>query len=180
MNPSLAALSPTSTSHTHADSTLSRSLISTLLSLLPPSPSLTLSIGHGHGLLEAHLLSSHPSPNLLAIDIVQKQPQYLPEQNYIILNAGGTNAVYAEAVRAEVWIFVYPRDLQLVGRYLGMAGPGRVRRMVFVGPRMDVEGFGEGMKGEATWRREEVEGCGLKEYEACVVWRRDEVQGVCC
>ncbi|KAL8684713.1 MAG: hypothetical protein Q9218_008171, partial [Villophora microphyllina] len=153
----------------------------TFAAILPPFPTLVLSIGHGHGVLEAHLLQACPTLNLLAIDIIHKQPQYLPEQNYLILPR--SSEIYGNAKEAEVWMFIYPRDLGLVRRYLGHFPEGNVRTIIFVGPRADIRefeagwGIGRESKGEG-WRKEMVEENGLKEYEGLVVWRKDGREGI--
>ncbi|KAL8763993.1 MAG: hypothetical protein Q9203_007249, partial [Teloschistes exilis] len=154
----------------------------TLNSILPTFPALVLSIGHGHGLLEAHLLNDEGNPlEILGVDIAHKTPQYLPEQNYRILPL--STSLAEEAGEAEAWIFIYPRILSLVRQYLdhfdcgahGEHGAGRrkgkVRAIIFIGPRTDIEEFEDGWGADGGWKKEVIEENGLKEYEGLVVWR---------
>ncbi|KAI4089367.1 MAG: hypothetical protein L6R37_008056 [Teloschistes peruensis] len=178
----LPALSSTPSTNPHADSSLSTNLIQTLNSILPTFPALVLSIGHGHGLLEAHLLNDEGNAlEILGVDIAHKTPQYLPEQNYRILPLSTFFA--EEAGEAEVWMFIYPRTLSLVCQYLdrfdGGANRGngagrrkaKVRAIIFIGPRADIDEFEEWWGADGGWKKEVIEENGLKEYEVLVVWR---------
>lgn len=170
MTRSLSALPPVPISACDADSSLSSVLISTLTDYLPHSPALTISIGHGHGLLEAYLLKDCPTLNLLGIDVVYKTPQYLPGPQIRILNS--TSALSGEARVAAVWMFVYAKDLGLIGRYMQEYGNGEVNTLIWIGPRMDWDDVEKGIPRE-RWRREVPEPNGLQEYEALVVWRKE-------
>ncbi|KAI4244420.1 MAG: hypothetical protein LQ352_006817, partial [Teloschistes flavicans] len=154
-----------------------------LASILPTLPATVLSIGHGHGLLEAHLLNNEEKAlRILGVDIVRKTPQYLPEQNHRILPL--STSLAREAEEAEVWIFIYPRSLSLVRQYLDRfvgrtngdneteGSKGKVRVIIFVGPRADIDEFGHECSRNGGWKKEVVEENGLKEYEGFVVWRR--------
>lgn len=168
MAPPLLLLSSIPTSFSHADSSLSSTLTTTLTNILPPSPALTISIGHGHGLLEAYLLQQYPALNLLGVDVFYTSPQYLPEPQVRIL--GSTSALLAESIAAEAWLFVYPKDLGLPGRYVQEYGNGAVKLIVWIGPRMDWEDVEKGIPRNG-WRIEEPEVNGLKEYEALMLCR---------
>ncbi|KAI4199408.1 MAG: hypothetical protein LQ350_004633 [Teloschistes chrysophthalmus] len=179
--PPLPALSSTPSTNPHADSSLSTTLIQTLKSILPTFPALVLSIGHGHGLLETLLLSDEENAlEFLGVDIVHKTPQYLPEQNYRILPLSTSFA--EEAGEAEAWLFIYPRILSLVCQYLDRFDGGanrengaerkKVRAIIFIGPRADIDEFEDGWGADGGWKKEVVEENGLKGYEGFVVWRR--------
>ncbi|KAL8725948.1 MAG: hypothetical protein Q9166_007025 [cf. Caloplaca sp. 2 TL-2023] len=139
---------------------------------------------HGHGLLEAHLLRTYPTFNILAIDIVRKEPQYLPPERIRVLQNGTpTASVDEEILQAETWMFIYPRDLGLLGWYVRRythERKGKVKIVVCICPRMDLEEVERGMHGEwkgmGEWREVlDEEENGLKGYEALVVWRRGNV-----
>lgn len=167
----LLSLSSAPVSASHADSSLSSILVFTLCDILPHSPALTISIGHGHGLLEAYLLKASPTLNLLGIDVVNNAPQYLPEPQIRILTS--RTALPVEAWVTEAWMFVYPKDMGLLGRYLQAYGRGAVSAIIWIGPRMDWEDFERGIP-EEGWTREVPQVNGLKEYEALVVWRKED------
>lgn len=139
----LPVLSRTPTSLAHADSSLSSTLIGIVAALLPHIPALTISIGCGHGVLEAYLENSSAPLDLLGIDVVHHVPQYIAETKLCILP--GTFATSAKALVAEAWLFVYPKDLELPGRYVSKYGSGKVRIIVWIGPKMDWEDVKKGI-----------------------------------
>ncbi|KAL8920737.1 MAG: hypothetical protein Q9208_006067 [Pyrenodesmia sp. 3 TL-2023] len=144
--------------------------LSTTPKSFPHADTLTISIGHGHGLLEAYLLEQCPTLNLLGVDVFYTCPQYLPEAQVRIL--GSTSALLAESTGAEAWLFVYPKDLGLLGRYVHEYGDdGAVKTIVWIGPRMDWEDVERGIPRKG-WRIEEPEVTGLKEYEALKLCRK--------
>lgn len=165
----LAPLSEAPASIRHADSSLSSTLISTLGTLLPCSPALAISIGQGHGVLEAYLLQYDPDLNILGIDVGVKEPQYLPDSAIRLVNS--TAALSVEAAVAEAWMFVYPKDLGLVGRYMHEYGSGAVNVIIWIGPRMDWIEVEREFPGHG-WNTEVPFVNGLKEYEALGVWKR--------
>ncbi|KAL8831546.1 MAG: hypothetical protein Q9170_005246 [Blastenia crenularia] len=177
MTDCLELLSSTPTALTYADSSLSSTLISILAALLPRSPATTVSIGYGHGLLEAYLMRYDPAINLLGIDVVRRIPQFIGEENTRILC--GTHTTSVEAMVAEAWLFVYPKDLGLLGKYVRKYEGGMVRIAVWIGPRMDWEEIEKGIPREG-WTREVPEDNGLKAYEALVVWRKGNVVEKAC
>lgn len=69
------------------------------------------------------------------------------------------------------WLFLYPKEAGLVGRYLRCWGHGRVRRVVWIGPGADkgeVEGILEEYRAvmiRRAWGKRAVGDCGLSEYE---------------
>ena len=174
MHPPIDPLSSTPISILHADSSLSSTLISTLLLLIPRSSSRTISVGHGHGLLEAYLLQSDPHLDLIGIDVVYQSPQYIPHDRTCILP--GTFATSIEAATAEAWLFVYPKDLDLLGKYTRKYAAGVVKIIVWIGPRMDLEEIERGIS-RVWWKREVPKDNGLKDYEALVVWRKNIIDG---
>ncbi|KAH5440759.1 hypothetical protein HBI32_011690 [Parastagonospora nodorum] len=65
---------------------LSAPLIEYIHSLLPPAPALTLSIGSGFGLLEAHVLAVSQPPRLLGVEVEKSPNQYLPAANHRLVH----------------------------------------------------------------------------------------------
>lgn len=76
----------------------------------------------------------------------------------------GTWALHPLAKEAEVWMFVYPRAVGLVGEYLKQYGPeeGKVRKIVYLGPRADWEEYEKRLRDNGcsvhVWGAEEVGG----------------------
>ncbi|KAK1752216.1 hypothetical protein QBC47DRAFT_390017 [Echria macrotheca] len=150
MDHQLPELTSRPTRHPQSCASISRPLLSFLNSVLPNPPHLTLSIGSGPGLLEALLLHHHPSRagtepvSFLGVEVSTTAPgstrpvnRFLPEQN--AATVGGTWALAATQAVEEAagLVFVYPRDGELIRRYLD-AGR-RVEVVVWVGPRCDLD-----------------------------------------
>ncbi|KAK3352574.1 hypothetical protein B0T25DRAFT_517819 [Lasiosphaeria hispida] len=181
---SLPTLTPHPTRHPQSCASLSLPLLALLNTTLPPPPALTLSIGSGPGLLEALLLHHHPAragtdpATFYGVEVAAAESppvnRFLPEPNALVVP--GTWAVAGEEVlgEAEGLVFVYPRQAGLVGRYLR---GGRVRVVVWIGPRCDLEEMTGPLR---AWGgvEEEVRGF-VEEGEAVLVFRRrGEVDGV--
>ncbi|EXF75870.1 hypothetical protein CFIO01_11385 [Colletotrichum fioriniae PJ7] len=191
----------------HPDSclTLSLPLIKALHAQLPPAPDLTLSIGSGTGLVEALLdslagtqegqnltqapyaalqasgsSSSQASPapraalNLTSIEIAPSPNTYHPCHRTV----PGTWALDPAAAEAKAWVFVYPKQVALVRKYMEAfasnesGGNGAVETVVYVGPRMDWDDFRGALEPFAesvdVWDEERMEGAGGQRWE-CVV-----------
>lgn len=116
------------------------------------SSNLILSIGSGSGLLEAHLQSlwSSTSGCELSIHGVEVQTadevapvnRHLPEQNCSTVR--GTSQLSSDLDTACALLFVYPRDPELVVRYLRAAcdpNDSPLRVLVWLGPRADYDAF---------------------------------------
>jgi hypothetical protein len=116
---------------------LSTRLLESLVEALPPSPSLVASIGSGTGMLEAALqLFAGPSINLCGVEVSTNVNKYLPEED--IFSVGGTWDLFAGAVDAEALIFVYPREVSLLERYIHLNNNGRrLRKIIWLGPKSD-------------------------------------------
>jgi hypothetical protein len=118
---------------------LSRSLIEHIHSLLPPPSALSLSIGSGFGLLEAHLLALPQSPLLLGVEVEPTPNQYLPATNHSVVH--GSRFLEPLAAEATTWLFVYPRRVGLVREYLDDYGQGMLRHIIWIGPQADWEDY---------------------------------------
>ena len=148
-------------------SSLSLSFVEHLASLLPPNPGLTLSIGSGTGLLEALLLHNRPTLDIKAVEVPTTTNKYMPVDRIQIVN--GYRDLCSLAADASVWMFVYPRDIWLLQKYVQAFGDQRCDLIIWIGPRADQleSGFFGGM-----WIKEDFEECGLKGYETMALWRR--------
>ncbi|KAF3811884.1 hypothetical protein GCG54_00003633 [Colletotrichum gloeosporioides] len=159
------------------DSCLSLSipLLSALHALLPPAPTLTLSIGSGTGLVEA-LLQSLPDAaplNLVSVEVAPSPNKYHHPHRTV----PGTWAVEGLAREAAAWMFVYPKQVALVREYMRLfvEGPGP-EVVVYVGPRMDWGDFGGALEGGErqveVWGEEGMEEVGGRGWEVVAVVRR--------
>ena len=148
-------------------SSLSVSFLQRLASLLPPGPALVLSIGSGTGLLEALLLHQRPTLDLRAVEVPSTNNKFMPADRIQIVN--GYRDLCKLAAEASAWMFIYPRDIWLLQKYVQAFGDQKCVLIIWVGPRADQLGsrfFGE------MWIKESLEECGLKDYETMALWRR--------
>jgi hypothetical protein len=133
--PPLRALTNQPTAYSGCCLALSTPLIEYLASLLPPAPALTLSIGSGFGLLEAHLLASPRSLHIVGVEVEPSPNKYLPAANHRVVH--GTRFLEPLATEAATWLFVYPRRAGLVSEYLQHHGQGSVQQIIWTGPQAD-------------------------------------------
>ena len=148
-------------------SSLSISFLGHLASLLPPHPALTLSIGSGTGLVEALLLHQRPTLDLKAVEVPTTNNKYMPPDRVQIVN--GYRDLCNLAANASAWMFIYPRDCCLLQKYVQAFGCQKCNLIIWVGPRADQlerKFFGD------RWLMEDLESCGLKDYETMALWRR--------
>ena len=160
-------LSNTAVHYPDCCSSLSIPLISKLASLLPPDPALTLSIGSGTGLLEALLLQHQSTTNLRAVEVTKEVNKYMPEALMQAVN--GTWSLCQLAKDATAWMFVYPRDVGLIKKYVQAFGQGSASAIIWIGPVVDLQEV-EGSWLGPLWKQEVLKDCGLSEYEAMVLW----------
>ena len=148
-------------------SSIIKSFIGRLASLLPPHPALTLSIGSGTGLLEALLLHQRPTLDLKAVEVPTTNNKYISPDRLHIVN--GYRDLCNWAAHARAWMFVYPRDAWLLQKYAHTFGNAECQLIIWIGPKADQlkkDFFGE------MWIEEDFEQCGLKDYETMTLWRR--------
>ncbi|KAF1844484.1 uncharacterized protein K460DRAFT_284680 [Cucurbitaria berberidis CBS 394.84] len=118
---------------------LSAPLITHFHTLLPPSPSLVLSVGSGFGLLEAHL-NAGPSPlNIVGVEVEPSPNVYLPVSSHRIVH--GSRFLEPLAGEATAWLFVYPRRVGLVQEYLAEYSEGSVEKIIWAGPKADWDDY---------------------------------------
>ena len=164
----LPRLSSEPTQYSDCCCTLSEPLMMTLARLLPPDPSITLSIGCGTGLLEAILLRYCPGLRLRAIEVKREVICYLSDEIFEI--AKGTWDLCPSAAVAAAWIFIYPRETALVDGYRKKFGQGAVTLVIWIGPRADLSDYEEIFRG--SWTKHIHEDCGLSQYETMISWER--------
>lgn len=140
-----------------------------LASLLPPDPALTLSIGSGTGLLEALLLYQRPKLDLKAVEVWSTNNKYMPVDRIEIVN--GYRDLCNLAADASAWMFIYPRDTWLLRNYVKAFGDQQCKLIVWIGPRADLPELENEFFG-SMWIKQDVEDCGLKNYEVMIRWRR--------
>ncbi|KAK4228568.1 hypothetical protein QBC38DRAFT_523801 [Podospora fimiseda] len=158
---------------------ISLQLLTYLDTIFPQPPFLTLSIGSGPGLLEALLLYHFPlrSETFFGVEVSSQVNRYLSKENVIIVNGTwdivdpGTEEKLQGKEEVKGLIFVYPREVKLVERYL--REKKKVEVVVWIGPRCDEEGF-ERVLGDWGVREEEVKGL-VEDGEVVGVWRRRKV-----
>lgn len=139
-----------------------------LTRMLPPGPAMTISIGCGSGLFEAVLIQYCPRLHLRAIEVSHEIIRYLSEQAVDLVK--GTWDLYPLAGSAAAWIFVYPREASLMDRYRKTFEDGDVGLVIWIGPRVDLQDYGNIF--EDPWVKYVHEECGLSPYETMVSWRR--------
>jgi hypothetical protein len=108
-------------------------LITTLLAKLPTAPGVVLSIGCGKGLLEEALLrASRGTLNLYGVEVETCPNKFLAHER--LLRVPNSFALHADAILADAWMFVYPRSISLVERYLAAFVRGVLGTVVWLGP----------------------------------------------
>ncbi|KAH8427015.1 uncharacterized protein LDX57_004736 [Aspergillus melleus] len=163
-------LSQTPTAFPNCCLSISTTLLSHLASLLPQTPSFTISIGSGSGLLEA-LLSHEHYVSVEGVEVNSTVNRYLPEQHMNIVQ--GTWDLHPRVKDAAAWMFVYPREPKLVSRYLDGFTGGEVKVIVWLGPRADWADYEPCFRGSEVFVDVQVqEDVGLAEFEMLVVIRR--------
>ena len=150
---------------------ISTGLLQTLASILTETTGHILSVGCGSGTLEALLMTSlnhEPDVQILGVEVKGKSVSALPEN--LIEYVSGTWATSASARNASVWMFIYPREPTLLRKYLSEYGHGEVRKIIWLGPKSDWDGFSKVIGDFGGWCCVElVEDCGLVPYEMLVI-----------
>ncbi|KAL1602334.1 hypothetical protein SLS60_005749 [Paraconiothyrium brasiliense] len=173
--PSLPQLSNTPTVHPASCLALSTPLLAHLASLLPRSPSLTISIGSGYGLLEALLLASPYSLNIIGVEVQPSPNTHLPRTHH--REVAGSRFLEPLAGEAEAWLFVYPRRVGLLHEYIKEFARGKVQAVVWIGPTADWEDY----KGAFVGWDVKVKGAdelGGRAWEIVAVARKQTCGGV--
>lgn len=166
----LPPLTTTPIQHPDCCASLSSALISKILQILPSRPSFTISIGSGTGLLEALILQAQTEVHLEAVEVRGANlNSYLPEESTHVVS--GTWELCHRASKADVWMFVYPRETSLIRRYVDELGTRNLKLLVWLGPRSDHLAVDQFMS--SLWTVETFQECGTSPYELLAVWRRN-------
>lgn len=173
---------------------LSTPLIHTLTSVLTKAASkaesrsnLVLSVGSGSGLLEAHLLSYWSSTAACDLlihgvevhtgDSAHPVNRYLPEQNCSTVKA--TWQLAPDLHVAGALLLVYPRDTDLVSRYLQAIQDQEnspLQVVIWLGPRADYHTFAGCLQDHSGFGPVEVvENGGLADYEMMAIIQRQTI-----
>ena len=161
----------------HPDCCLSLSLplLKCLAKELPKSPEFVLSIGSGKGLLEQILKNHYPSLDIQGVEIqdVHGVNKYLAERDlWTILGSVGSCGTCDRAAVASASMFVYPRSPLLVRNYIREFGDGKVKILIWLGPRNDWNDFAPYFEDDHFEAPEEVTASELPAYELMVVIRK--------
>jgi hypothetical protein len=156
----------------HPDCCLSIStkLIQQLGHLQPPNSSI-ISIGSGSGLLETLLQQQFPKIGVVGLEVNDSINKYLSPENFISVR--GTWDVYDKALEADTWLFVYPRSPVLIEQYLKLETVPRT--IVWLGPKRDWEDFQMPFMDHGNFEIEEIEDCGLADYETMMMLKKEDV-----
>lgn len=168
---------------------ISTSLIRSLTGILTEAASksqsrLVLSVGSGSGLLEAYLLSHwssipHCDLSIHGVEVhtgdnARPVNRYLPEPNCSTVVS--TWQLSPDLCAAAALLFVYPRDTNLVSRYLEAAQNSEnspLQTVVWLGPRADFDTFAGCLQHHLEFDPVVVvECCGLAEYEMMATIQR--------
>lgn len=141
----LPALTDTPKAYPGCCLALSIPLVEHIHSLLPPPSALSLSIGSGFGLLEAHILALPQPSYLLGVEVHPSPNQYLPATNHRVVH--GTRFLEPLAAEAATWLFVYPRRVGLINEYLKMHGQGMIQHIIWIGPQADWNDYSDCFEG---------------------------------
>lgn len=166
-------LSSTPTAFPNCCLALSSTLITHLASLLPQTPDFALSVGSGSGLLEALITHHHPNVLVEGVEVSSSVNLYIAEQDMNVVS--GTWDLHPRAAQAKAWMFVYPREPQLVTRYIERFGDGdqTAETILWLGPRADWADYG-GCFRHSKFSLLSFEDVGLAPYEMLVVARYND------
>lgn len=151
---------------------ISKPLVEALVDTLPRRPAVILSIGSGRGLLE-HLmlqcskaLDGKLSLDLYGVEVPTCENKYLPEHR--MLRVSSTSSVRSDAMFASALLFVYPRQVSLISKYLDVCLTGALERLLWLGHRSDWP-EAEELLSTMFAHLERVDGPGIAGYELLVI-----------
>lgn len=146
--------------------------LTTVSSQLDP----VISIGSGSGLFEACWASHSPDLIVEGVEVDSVTNKYLPRSS--LFTVKGTWDICPRASAARVWVFVYPRDPQLIEDYLRRFGMGVVDLVIWLGPRADWALFKNAITCPGFEQPEVLEDCGLVPYELMATARRKALRSM--
>ncbi|KZF22149.1 hypothetical protein L228DRAFT_283328 [Xylona heveae TC161] len=169
--PELPVLTDQPEHHQNYCASLSNRLLDTLSAILPHSPEGVFSIGSGTGLLEALLTQHDNTIDVLGVEVTEDVNVYLPKEK--LRTVAGTWDTILDAILADAWLFVYPREPTLMEKYLDQCGGGTVQVIVWLGPGNDWDDYRPLLQRFASkGKLEIIDDCGLAPYELLAVAKR--------
>jgi hypothetical protein len=119
---------------------LSSGILEKILTSLGEANAKVLSIGSGSGLLEALLMRKCPQMEIQGVEVQASVNKYLDELNFYAVR--GSWDVCSIAQDAKVWLFVYPRNPDLIKAYIEKYRSSQVlKAILWIGPTVDWETF---------------------------------------
>ncbi|KAJ5458429.1 hypothetical protein N7475_009817 [Penicillium sp. IBT 31633x] len=149
---------------------ISSTLITGITALLPKKPGFTISIGSGSGLLEALIVHNDQNVTVVGVEVDSTINRYIDEEDMNIV--GGGWGLCSIARQAAAWMFVYPRDPNLVTKYIDAFGDQAVDLIVWLGPRVDWPDYEPRLCQSPFSELSFPDHIGLTPYETLVVARR--------
>lgn len=156
---------------------LSEQFIHSLRNLLPRAPNLVLSIGSGLSLIES-LVRSDDEYRVECVEVpsLQHEPKYVAED--MMHYVKGTWDTCERAYDAAAWLFIFPRDPQLLATYVSRYGHGRVAMILWIGPAGDAKDYKSALPIELCGWSSPLHGLPLQPSEAALVWRLPRTDAV--
>ncbi|PVH94027.1 hypothetical protein DM02DRAFT_618897 [Periconia macrospinosa] len=146
---------------------LSSRLLSNLSTVLPPAPSLVLSIGSGSGLLEGLLRADPYNIHILGVEVQPSVNRYLSVAHHRTVT--GTYSLEPLASESEAWMFIYPRRVGLIQAYISMYEDSAVSKILWIGPAADWDDYKVCFGNRWNVKVQNADEIGGREWELVVV-----------
>jgi hypothetical protein len=149
---------------------ISQPLLHNLANLVPSNGLAisVLSVGSGSGLLESLLDQLlEEASEMFGVEVSPLVNKYLPEEKMFFV--GGTWDLCQQAAKSQVWMFTYPREPNLIARYLDAFQNSCLCKVVWLGPKMDWQDYEPIFVSSRFSRLTLLEDCGAAAYEMVVV-----------
>lgn len=88
---------------------------------------------------------------------------------FTVIGSLGLATTCERASVASTWMFVYPRSPLLIRHYVRDFGGGRVKSVLWLGPKNDWHDFAASFESPDFEAPHEAVDCGLPEYEVMMV-----------
>lgn len=141
-----------------------------MISLLPKKPGFTLSVGSGSGLLEGLIAHNDHRLSAQGVEVTSTVNRYVAEEDMHVVSGGW--GLCSNAQHAAAWMFVYPRDPNLITKYIDTYGDDAVEMIVWLGPRVDWADYEPCFRHSSFYDLSFPENVGLTPYETVVVARK--------
>lgn len=146
---------------------ISSTLITYLVSTLPKKPTFTVSVGSGSGLLEALIVNHDDNVSVQGVEIGSNVNRYIAEEDMNVVI--GSWGLCSAAQHASAWMFVYPRDPNLIKKYIDTYADHSVDTILWLGPRVDWPDYEPRFRQSSFSELVFPENIGLTPYEMVVV-----------